>query len=103
MPKESIEVIAARIDERTNHIQSDVSEIKDKCHSLEKVVNIHSEKLARIDEQTKTNTQRIEEVKKKVNNNGGLSKKQKAGVGAFFASFIAAIIAAFWELFSRKG
>lgn len=52
---DKLEVMVARIDERTGNIQEDVAELKGDVKKLSNTVNEHSEQLATINERIKNN------------------------------------------------
>jgi len=85
---DDLEVMVARIDERTKGIKDDVGELKTTCMELERTVNGHSTQLATIAEQIK-------------NSNHGLSRRQTAGIGGA-AGVIASILVAVIEYFRRS-
>lgn len=80
MAQEKLPAIVARIDERTKHIQDDITEVKGTCKCLTETVNKHSEQLAIIIETP---------------NHTGLNRKQTAWIGGasgLLASVIIAVI-----------
>lgn len=79
--------MVARIDERTAHMEGDITELKETCKGLSESVNGHSTKLAAMNEKLK-------------NANNGLSRRQTAGIGGG-AGFIAAAVVAVIEYFKR--
>jgi len=85
MAQEKLPAIVARIDERTEHIQADVIELKVGLAKVVNTVNEHSTQLATIAEQIKSP-------------NHGLSRRQTAGIGGA-AGIIASIIVALIEFF----
>ena len=83
---DKIPVMIGRIDERTEHIQTDIADLKGDFVKLSDTVNGHGEKLASIEA-------RIED-------NHGLSKRQTAGIGGA-AGFVIAAIVAIVDYFTR--
>jgi hypothetical protein len=83
--QDGLEAMVARIDERTEHIQEDVKDLKDTCKALTITVNEHGTHLAGIEEKVK-------------NGNNGLSRRQTAGIGGA-AGVIASILVAVIEYF----
>ena len=86
--QDGLQAIVARIDERTEHIQEDVGELKTTCKALEQTINRHSTQLATITEQ----------IKGANGSNHGLTRKQTAGIGGA-AGVIASILVAIIEYF----
>ena len=84
---DSLEAMVARIDERTEHMEGDISELKKTCDGLSETVNKHSTQLATI--------------KAGIGNSNGLSKKQTAGIGGV-AGFVVAAIVAIADYFMRR-
>jgi len=82
--QDGLQAIVARIDERTEHIQEDVKDLKVGLAKVVETVNGHSTQLAAIDEKVKSS-------------NNGLSKRQTAGIGGV-AGLIASVIVALVEL-----
>ena len=77
--QDGLEAMVARIDERTEHIQTDITDLKGDFAKLSDTVNEHSTELATI--------------KAGIENNHSLSKRQTAGIGGAAGFFIAAIVA----------
>ena len=83
-----LEVIVGRIDERTEHIQTDITDLKGEVAKLSDTVNEHGEQLA--------------SMKTKIeNSNHGLSKRQTVGIGGA-AGFVAAVLAVIIDFFMRR-
>jgi hypothetical protein len=78
--QDDLEAMVARIDERTEHIQTDIIDLKNTCMALTTTVNGHSTQLAGIEEKIKSP-------------NCGLNKRQTAGIGGAAGLFASAIIA----------
>ena len=77
--QDGLEAMVARIDERTEHMEVDIRDLKETCTGLSETVNKHSTELATI--------------KAGIGNSNGLSKRQTAGIGGAAGFFIAAIVA----------
>jgi pantothenate kinase len=82
--QDGLQAMVARIDERTEHIQEDVKDLKVGLAKVVDTVNGHSTQLAAIDEKVKSS-------------NNGLSKRQTVGIGGA-AGLIASVIVALIEL-----
>jgi ribosomal protein L6P/L9E len=78
--QDSLEVIVARIDERTKDIKGDVTELKTTCKGLEETVNNNSGRLTVIEAEIKNS------------NHNGLSKKQTVGIGGVTALIVSVIV-----------
>jgi len=89
---DSLEAMVARIDERTEHMETDIKEVKAKCNSLSDTVGRHSTQLAAIETTIKNNGRCAPT----------LSTKQKAGVGATVVGLITAAIAGLIEYFRHR-
>jgi uncharacterized protein YoxC len=85
---DELQAMVARIDERTEHMQEDIAEVKETCKCLTKTVNDHSEKLSVIKERLNG-----------ASNCQSLTKKQKASAGGAIVAFVAAVIVAITEWF----
>ena len=83
--QDGLQAMVARIDERTEHIQEDVKDLKVGLAKVVETVNVHSTQLAAIDEKVKSS-------------NNGLSKRQTVGIGGA-AGVIASILVAIIEYF----
>lgn len=84
--QDGLQAMVARIDERTEHIQTDVGELKVDVKQLSETVNSHTEKLGII-------KQRLDSE----NNCQTLTRKQKASAGGAIIAFVAAVIVAITE------
>ncbi|MCJ7759635.1 hypothetical protein MUP59_00630 [Candidatus Bathyarchaeota archaeon] len=89
--QDGLQAMVARIDERTEHIQTDVAELKVDVKDLAQSVNSHTEKLAVI-------KQRLDSE----NNCQRLTTKQKAGAWGAIVAFVAAVIAAVAEYLRHR-
>jgi hypothetical protein len=87
--QDGLQAMVARIDERTEHIQTDVVELKVDVKQLAETVNSHTEKLGII-------KQRLDSEN---NCQPALTRKQKAGAGGAIVAFVAAVIIAIGEWF----
>jgi hypothetical protein len=83
---DNLEVMIGRIDERTEHIEADIIDLKVGLIKVVDTVKEHGEKLASIETT--------------IGNNHGLSKRQTAGIGGG-AGFIIAAIVAFIDYFVK--
>jgi len=77
--QDGLEAMVARIDERTEHMEVDIRDLKKTFTGLSETVNRHSTELATI--------------KVGIGNSNGLSKRQTAGIGGAAGLVIAAIVA----------
>jgi hypothetical protein len=87
--QDGLQAMVARIDERTEHIQTDVTDLKVDVKKLSETVNSHTEKLGII-------KQRLDSEN---NCRPVLTRKQKASAGGAIVAFVAAVIAAVGEYF----
>lgn len=86
--QDGLQAMVARIDERTEHIQTDVGELKVDIKRLSETVNSHTEKLGII-------KQRLDSE----NHCQRLTTKQKASAWGAIVAFVAAVIAAVAQYF----
>lgn len=87
---DNLEAMVARIDERTEHMEGDIKEVKDTCKCLTQAVGEHSKDLATI--------------KEKIANSDctpTLTRKQKVSATTAIVAFVAALIAAIAEYFKH--
>jgi hypothetical protein len=89
--QDGLQAMVARIDERTEHIQTDVAELKVNVKQLSETVNSHTEKLGII-------KQRLDNQN---NYRPMLTRKQKISTGGAIVAFVAAVIAAIIEYFKH--
>ena len=89
--QDGLQAMVARIDERTEHIQTDVTDLKVNVAKLAETVNSHTEKLAIIN-------QRLDSE----NNYQRLTTKQKVTAWGVIVTFVAAVIAAVTEYFKHR-
>ena len=85
--QDGLQAMVARIDERTEHIQEDVKDLKNTCEGLTQTINCHSQELACIETE--------------IGKNHGLSRRQTAGIGAGAGALIGGAIAFLIDFFSH--
>ena len=85
--QDGLDAMVARIDERTEHIQEDVRDLKVGLTKVVDTVKEHGEQLA--------------SIKTEIGNNHGLSKRQTAGIGAGAGAVIGGVIAFLVEVFKH--
>jgi len=85
--QDGLEAMVARIDERTEHMEIDIRDLKKTFTGLSETVNKHSTEIATI--------------KAGTGNSNGLSKRQTAGIGGA-AGFVIAAIVAVVDYFTRR-
>jgi hypothetical protein len=86
--QDGLQAMVARIDERTEHIQEDVKDLKVGLAKVVDTVNAHSTQLSAIEEKVK-------------NSNNGLSRRQMAGIGGGAGAAIGGAIAFLIEWFKH--